>query len=370
MKKFMKNAFNALSSSRMRGSRSVSVLIVGIAVTLLAACGGGGGGGSSVVTPPTPTMFSSTKTMPCLIDPEKNSVSATANGATQAEADANAGSQALAKAKELCAAVTGSISVADGVSVDALYANGYSTTTPGPMQVANVADVKLVIGSTEVGATVPLTLSNFTPTSFLNKLTAKPAPGTLTYVANLIDGLGRPFKIVKTFTVVPNATACTAPAMQNSMGVCMSPPVAGSTWNTAMKAWAYPVNMLVVGFNTLPAECVTIGDACWTVKIADGTIKLVSTNAVMTGYNTRPIVFAVYKTFDGFYNQMPLYADTAADTPFASKLVWNSGGKQTATDVKGSDNGIKITYPDFGCYDRVHTGGGSWGNVKRDSCPI
>lgn len=306
-----------------------------VALASLVACGGGGGGGTSAVTPPP---------------------IACPTGGTAANNSA-------------CTAVTGTISISDGVSVDDLFANGFATTTTGATQVPNVADVKLYIGASQVGATVPLTQSDFTSTGYKNKMATKLLPGwTYTYVADLIDGLGRPFKIVKTFTT--GGTVCTAPAMANSLGTCMSPPVANAIWNSVMKAWAYPAGVLVVGLNTLPAACVTIGDACWKAMIADGTIKLVSTNAAMTGYSTRPVVFAVYKTFDGYNNQMPLYVDVIADTPFASKLVWNSGGMQTVTDVKGSDNGIKITYPDYGCYERVHTGGGNWGNVKLGSCPI
>lgn len=319
-----------INQNRGRFATALSV----VALASLVACGGGGGGGTSAVTPPP------------IVCPA---------GGTAANNSA-------------CAAVTGTISIGDGVSVDDLFANGFATTTTGATQVPNVVDVKLVIGATEVGATVPLTLSNFAPTSFLNKFAIKPAVGTYTYVANLIDGLGRPFKIVKTFTT--GGTACPAPAMANSLGTCMSPPVANAIWNSVMKAWAYPAGVLVVSLNTLPAACVTVGDACWMAKIADGTIKLVSTNAVQTGYNTRPIVFAVYKTFDGFFNEMPLYADVPALSPFAAQTVSNGGTSSNLTDVKGSDNGIKMTFPAFGCYERVHTGAGSWGNVKLDSCPI
>ena len=204
-------------------------------------------------------------------------------------------------------------------------------------------------------------VGSFNPTNNLLTLSSVTVQGS-TYVNARV--------IINNYTLQSVDVACPAPAMANSLGTCMSPPVANAIWNSVMKAWAYPAGVLVVSLNTLPAACVTVGDACWMAKIADGTIKLVSTNAVQTGYNTRPIVFAVYKTFDGFFNEMPLYADVPALSPFAAQTVSNGGTSSNLTDVKGSDNGIKMTFPAFGCYERVHTGAGSWGNVKLDSCPI
>ncbi len=204
-------------------------------------------------------------------------------------------------------------------------------------------------------------VGSFNPTNSLLTLSSVTVQGS-TYVNARV--------IINNYILQSVGVACTAPAMANSLGTCMSPPVANAIWNSVMKAWAYPAGVLVVGLNTLPAACVTIGDACWKAMIADGTIKLVSTNAAMTGYSTRPVVFAVYKTFDGYNNQVPLYTDVPALSTFANQLVFNGGGMQAVTDVKGSDNGIKITYPDYGCYERVHTGGGGWGNVKLGSCPI
>ena len=168
---------------------------------------------------------------------------------------------------------------------------------------------------------------------------------------------------------------CVAPAMANSLNACVSPPApAGYTWNTAMKAWVANIGTLVTGANTLPAACVTVGDACWLASVANGTVKLVSSGAVATGLNTRPIVFAFFVAgpgagiFSGYYNVMPIYADVAAEAAGLNGNVGNGSGNYIITETKGSAPGAKQTIPGFGCFERAWFGAGFGNNVI--ACPI
>lgn len=169
-------------------------------------------------------------------------------------------------------------------------------------------------------------------------------------------------------------SGCLPPTMQNSKGACMLPPApTGYTWNNVIKAWVADIGVLVTGVNTLPATCVTIGDACWLDSIADGTIKLTNTNAVATGVNTRPIVFASYivgnSSFFGYYVSVPLYADEVSKSAFLNQNVENGGVNAPIADVKGSASGLKQNFLSAGCWERVWGGNGAWGNISI-SCPI
>lgn len=168
------------------------------------------------------------------------------------------------------------------------------------------------------------------------------------------------------------ASACLPPTMENSKGACMLPPApTGYTWNNIIKAWVADIGTLVTGANTLPATCVTVGDQCWLDSVADGTIKFVNSNAVMTGFSTRPVVFAFYKgNFNGtnYYGVKPMYADVEAVSTAANQDVSNGGNTDTVTEIKGSQNGAKQTVPSFGCWERVWQDIG-FGNIQI-SCPI
>ena len=348
-------------------ARALAVLSVFATALFLTACGGGGGGD-------TPTTVTKTGVCP-------DGVTKSGTGSTEAIAQT-----ALDAQMATCAvAVVTSITPANGSIVSPPTVIATTTNSLLDQTSVTATNVTLTAGTVSVPGTVAIDTQkkgfSFTPTAKLlfNQV--------YTFAASLKDSLGRAFVVSSTFTTssvsctapqVPSSdgqscvtpVTCTPPAMANSLGNCMSPPAVGSTWNSAMKAWAYPVGMLVVGLNTLPQECVVIGDACWMEKIADGTIKLVSTNAIMTGYNTRPVIFAVYRTYDGFFNEMPLYADVPALGTGAGQTISNGGTSSDLTDVRGSDDGIMMTFPAFGCYKRIHTGAGGWGNVKLPSCPI
>lgn len=174
---------------------------------------------------------------------------------------------------------------------------------------------------------------------------------------------------------IPTPVNCTLPSMKNSMNTCMSPPApTGYTWNDIIKAWVADVGVLVTGANLLPAGCVTIGDACWLESVANGTIKFANSGVVMTGVNTRPIIFAYYHVnlqvgavvYD-VYNYMPLYADVQASSPSASQLVGSGGVVNLSLSVKGTASGIKYDTSQ-GCFERVRFPS-SFGTITA-TCPI
>lgn len=328
----------------------VAVLAVAVITASLVACGGGGGGSNPAVVTQVPVSFTEKVTCP-------TGVEKSATGGTQAEA--------LGTAKALCPAVTGTISAEDGISPDDLFAKGFSTTTNGSMQVPNVDNVKLYAGASAVGATVSLSLNDFNPKSFMVKTTNKPMYASpYTYVANLVDGLGRPFQIVKTFTTGNSPPpVCTAPAMQNSLGNCMSPPTTtGYTWNTVIKVWVADIGTLVVGLNVLPAECVTVGDACWKESSANGKIKYFATGMTVNG-NGRALVFGGFfiggsGRLSGFFNLIPIYADTEADTPGLNKGLAPGALSVGFVSGKGSQVGVKFTMPTGECGEKFFDGNG------------
>lgn len=170
-------------------------------------------------------------------------------------------------------------------------------------------------------------------------------------------------------------SGCLPPTMQNSKGACMLPPApTGYTWNNIHKAWVADIGTLVTGINTLPATCVKIGDSCWLDSIADGTIKLANTNAVMTGLDTRPIVMAAYivgtSSFFGYYVSVPLYADEVGKSAALNQNIENGGvNNATVTEIKGSGLGLKQNYSSAGCWEMVWDTGGAWVE-HRISCPI
>jgi len=219
-----------------------------------------------------------------------------------------------------------------------------------------------VAGTVAISGTKAFT---FTPTA---KLLYSQA---YNFAASVKDTLGKTLTIATTFTT--SAVVCADPlARINSQGTCVSPPAAtGYTWNDIIKAWVADIGVLVTGANTLPAACVTVGDACWLASVADGTIKFVNSGVVMTGLNTRPINFAIYMTNIGGvvgYNKMPMYADVIATSALANQAVNNSSSANISTDYKGSALGVKYTVPTQGCFERVFVGAGFGTNTT--TCPI
>jgi hypothetical protein len=115
----------------------------------------------------------------------------------------------------------------------------------------------------------------------------------------------------KTYTVAATATdlagnASAPPATPMTLTTTACPT---SYWNPVPTFTA--MGTKVFGANQLPAGCTSQSMQCWKDAVANGTVKFVATTATMTGLNSRPIVFAYYKTADGLkWNTQPYYADT------------------------------------------------------------
>jgi predicted small lipoprotein YifL len=333
--------------------------LVALALVTLTACGGGGGGDSApapVAPPPVggTTSVTYTATALCASGPALTST------VSQAAANAlvpNACPALPATAYAATTVVAGSGTLTLNVTIlPAGFVNGVLTATG------------LASGGTwDVVATA-------------TGITVTPRAGTATDWATTYSGtLGMCFTnapcVTKniTFTTGVNpAPTCTAPAMLTSAKTCISPPAAtGYTWNNIMKAWIADIGVLVTGANTLPAACVTIGDACWLESVANGTVKFVNSGAVRTGFDTRPISFAFYITKIGgvdYYNVMPMYADVLATAVAGNQSVGNGSMGNIISDVKGTALGANQTVPAFGCYERIWLGGG-FGNTQ-STCPI
>jgi len=324
-------------------------ILILIVVSANTGCGGGGGGSSSsgggtTTTPSAPV----TVTCP-------NGTSSTA--ASTAAANAACPAPALV-----------SISPVNGdttVSPDTFTSITVVTDSQLDPTSITTGNITLKIGSlTNITGTVAVVGTNgfkFTPAAKLSYIQA------YNFAANVKDTLGKTLAISTTFTTT--VLTCTPPARVSYANTCVSPPSpSGYTWNDIIKAWVADIGVLVTGANTLPAACVTVGDACWLASVADGTIKFVNSGVVMTGANTRPIVFAYYLTASGNWVTMPMYADVLATSPAANQNVNNGGGSSIITDIKGSANGVKKTVPAFGCFEEVYGGGVFVNNTT--TCPI
>jgi hypothetical protein len=95
----------------------------------------------------------------------------------------------------------------------------------------------------------------------------------------------------------------------------------------------------------LPVTCISETQQCWKDLVTSGAIKWLTTPAVMTGYNGRPITIAVYidnkigyNGQDGLYHAQLVYADTGekagaidiTDGGLAVDLDWIVGNAQGA----------------------------------------
>ena len=239
------------------------------------------------------------------------------------------------------------------VAADTLASVEVSTDSTLDVSTITNSNVTLKAGTTAITGTVSAVSTKgfkFVPAS---KLTYGQA---FSFSATVKDTLGKPLTVTSTFTTM--VVTCVAPAMANSLGVCMSPPAAsGYTWNTVLRAWVADIGTLVVGTNQLPAACVLVGDACWNQSIANGTIKLVNTGMLITGVNTRPLVFAYYQAgagsaFPGSYMTTPVYADAIGDTPLSPNNTGNGGVTEVVSSAKGSASGLKFAAPS-GCWEKV-----------------
>jgi hypothetical protein len=284
------------------------------------------------------------------------------NGTTQ-----TAATQALAEAQ--CPAPV-LIGQGSGTPVDPLTFGGLSFTTDSLLNSASM-NVLFSLNGTPIAGSNAMQANGkgfvFTPATQLAY------SSTYSWSMSVQDTLGKSLSANGTITTTaPPLVTCTLPAMRTSMNTCMSPPaLTGYTWNDIIKAWVADIGTLVVGANTLPDTCVSVGDACWMESIANGTIKLVNSGVQMTGMNTRPVVFAFYRIGNNGsigankYQTLAVYADVSAEAPFN---LWSGAFPTAFQDVKGSTNGIKITIPPNGCYEFVWKGTFFGNNVA--TCPI
>lgn len=365
-------------------------------LALVAACGGGGDSAPAPGVNPPPQPVSVTKTVTCPNGSPQSATAATADAAISAAA-------ALCAQPKLISVTPANGTT--GVNLDGQAPFSVVVATDSALILPASGDVSLKAGLTPVAGSVALVGTN----SFKLTPSAKLLYGQVyTFAANMKDALGRAFSVTSTFTassvscvspkipssdgqscVNPTCTApsvwsgtscevppatCTAPAMANSLGACVSPPAGtGYSWNSVIKAWVADIGTLVVGANTLPATCVTFGDACWTQSVANGTIKFANSNVRDTVNSARPVVFAFYRAgagsaFPGVYMSTPMYADVAGEAALSNQNTANGGNGNVISNVKGSAGGVKQTISD-GCWEKVWDAGGAWVNHSI-SCPI
>ena len=330
----------------MKTVKRLTPMFVALAIAVtLAACGGGGGGSTTTpaVTPPVTFACWDGSVLTGTVQPTKVGCAAVTDSAIKA---AVTGSMLSFTGIPSGAALTGSTLVSQNGNSSITFTNG--TITSGTM------------------------LFSTTYTFTGGKLTFSNAPD-LTIAGSFVTG--------------PDPATCTLPSMKNSFGVCISPPaVAGYSWNNTMKAWVADIGVLVTGANTLPDSCFLIGDACWKENVANGKIKFVNSGIIMTGQNTRPIIFAYYviggfsngNPAAGFHNVVAMYADVEATSPAASQVTWNGGVYFTIPTIKGTASGAKVTATGLtagvtstgtACYERIWFVSGVFAFTSTN-CPI
>lgn len=69
-----------------------------------------------------------------------------------------------------------------------------------------------------------------------------------------------------------------------------------------------PINQKVIGLNVLSGTNVLIGDAAWQAAVTNNTVKFSDTGMVMTGLDTRPILWAMYQ-FNNMWCTVPVHKD-------------------------------------------------------------
>jgi hypothetical protein len=145
--------------------------------------------------------------------------------------------------------------------------------------------------------------------------------------------------------VGPTGTVPTAPVA--TPGTPAAP--ATSWWQQAV---VHPIGEKVVGMNQLSAAAMTIGDAAWQQAVKDGTVKVVDTGAIMTGFSSRPFVWTVFQRGTG-YCTTPVYKDDGGAIG-----AFTSPGSMCTTEPSnwfmGTADGIKRFVPSRGeCYSFV-----------------
>ncbi len=315
-----------------------------VALTLAACGGGGGGSGTPAVTYTSASTCAGGAALTSTVS------QAAANALVPASCPAATAAQLAAITVTRAAAAPSAITAA-GLPAGWTLTGGTATFTPiAPTTGAAVTGSISAAGVITPNGTLPA--------------------GSYTVAANLTFANAPATSVTRT-VVVP--AVCTAPSAVNAVtNTCITPPAAtGYTYNPNLGgggAFVANIGVLVTGANTLPAACLTVGDACWVQSVQNGTIKFVNSGAVMTGINTRPIVFAYYASnFNSnlYYYNLPIFADDGTSATLNSV---NTGGISGITSVRGTTTGTKLL-DNYGiCGERYFNGSGFAGNII--ACPI
>lgn len=282
-------------------SKFLFSLMVCIALALTACGGGGGGGTSSTPQQPPATSFTG-------ICPLGESVTATSE------------QDLLAK----CAVNSGTVTATNGVSPDALLADGFMVTTNGTMQVPNVVNVSLHQGDAN-GVIVPVMLSNFAPKSFKVTMPSKQNYAqTLYFKAVLNDSLGRQFTVTATFTT----------------GMC---PTSSSVSLTG-DACIYRKGVILTVPGNLPVSMAFTTDAAFRRATVDGLAYLVETdikayNSTFVVDQNRDIVMAVYRQNDKTIVK-PVFRDTLTDVQSHNNVLSLGMTNSVFDKFVGASNGL------------------------------
>lgn len=167
---------------------------------------------------------------------------------------------------------------------------------------------------------------------FVTDLDLSGLPGIKVYVGYGLSeadlGLPGHLSIVKTLEHEPTAT-CTNTTLINGVITC--------TWDMGGK---------IVGLNSIPSNCYSYNDQCWRDILNNGTVKTVATEMSLTGFSTRPLMFAVYRDWAGSYCARPIYKDDGTG------VIHNQTAGDCFTDefdwVVGTKTGIIFHFPQTG----------------------
>ena len=282
-----------MQGTRAYGARITATIATLAVATLLAACGGGGGSSApTVVTPPVVVPPVVVVTPPTIM------------------------LQSITPA-------SGAVNVPTTYSVDFKFAHTNASSF--------TADFKSTCNG------VPVTESTI-------------GVAVIETIGNLSTAT-----IKVTVTGMPNNAACKIEAKEvTATGSGGSVSIGASTAFTTIAAtpatWYQTIITKLVqvfGANRLPETCFLETDPCWVNLLANGTVKVVETPALMTGAvgsgngrdtATRPVVAAYYRSAKGLWNISIVYRDTG-------KLISGgiTGGIVNEIDwVVGIDEGFLV----------------------------
>lgn len=176
-------------------------------------------------------------------------------------------------------------------------------------------------------------------------------PYHATFTYNYVDPSGGP-------------TQSGSVAFQQLTFGCNSPQV----WNGSF--CVYPQGTKVAVANQLPQGCNTWKDPCWAKALKDGTVKLVSTSATMTGYSNRPVMIAYYKNtmsfagVSGLWDTLIVYADDGS--PVGGDI--SDGGTQPIDWMTANATGPVRHFGDTGTCAQGFWAGTFW-DYGPTACP-